>query len=43
MRTDSVSYTHLVINEDVFAELGYLGGATTNEHGADRSLSLIHI
>ena len=29
----------LVINEDVFAELGYLGGATTNEHGADRSVA----
>lgn len=29
----------LVINEDVFAELGYLGSATTNEHGADRSVA----
>ena len=29
----------LVVNEDVFPTLGYLGGATTNEHGADRSVA----
>ena len=29
----------LVVNEDVFPELGYLGCATTNDHGADRSVA----
>lgn len=29
----------LVVNEDVFPTLGYLGEATTNEHGADRSVA----
>ena len=29
----------LVVNEDVFPTLGYLGGATTNDHGADRSVA----
>ena len=29
----------LVINEDIFPPLAYLGGATTNEHGADRSVA----
>ena len=29
----------LVVNEDVFPVLGYLGTATTNEHGADRSVA----
>jgi type III pantothenate kinase len=29
----------LVVNEDVFPVLGYLGGATTNDHGADRSVA----
>lgn len=29
----------LVVNEDVFPTLGYLGYATTNDHGADRSVA----
>lgn len=29
----------LVVNEDVFPVLGYLGCATTNDHGADRSVA----
>jgi len=29
----------LVVNEDVFPTLGYLGCATTNDHGADRSVA----
>lgn len=29
----------LVVNEDVFPTLGYLGDATTNDHGADRSVA----
>ncbi len=29
----------LVVNEDVLPTLGYLGGATTNDHGADRSVA----